>query len=124
MEQPPSFTKAATHVTNQDCTSYYKGTTTASGKSVKIGYVAVNYLDSALNPVLPFGTVIIIDKVTDKDGNSLTYVPTLDGNLSIFTVEDTGNGFGKGLSYYWLDFYLKGAIECENFGKRTVAYWY
>lgn len=103
---------------SQTVTGYTGSGYTASGKTPKIGYVAVHPKEPirypgdlrALNPVIPFGTMITI-----LNNNP---IPTPTGPRSIFYVEDTGDtdyaryNAGK-LTYRWIDVYC-GASTASN----------
>lgn len=118
------ITSQAVTRSNQDCTAYYSGTTTASGLPVEIGYCAVHYKNgNHLNPVIPFGTYIYIDSVYSTgqpEPDDVVYTP--EGGISVWQVQDTGRG--SNLSQYWLDFYFKYAPEATQFGKGKVTYHY
>ncbi|WP_313187900.1 hypothetical protein [Lacrimispora sp.] len=114
---------ATSYVLNQDCTNYIKGTTTASGKPVAIGYVAV-HASSGTTPVIPFGTYIYIDQVITTKYGTTNSVKTANGQVSTWRVEDIGNG--TGLSTYWVDFFIgKGQTTlATDFGIGKVDYHY
>ena len=115
--------QAATYKYNQDATAYSAGTTTASGKKVEVGYVAVHWKGSnQTSSVIPFGTYIYIDNISSGSVSGGQFVPTPEGEVHVWRVEDTGLGPGK--STYWLDFYL-GDVNAEvKFGNGKVSYHY
>ncbi len=122
----PNKVNAATYRTNQDATADYdKGTpgeVGANGKLMEIGYCAVHYVNSRINPVIPFGTYIYIDNVSSDQGADMDFIVTSAGEVSVWRVEDTGAG--TGLSTYWVDFYLEDYNDAVNFGLGKVSYHY
>lgn len=127
------------YVFDQNATAYVsvQGAKTASGKTAKIGMVAVHpntYSSNASiavksGPVIPFGTVITIN----SSFSELQYV-TFPGSAKQYTqfvVEDLGQlNHQEGYSPWWIDIYFgvnnatntKAALE---FGKgHTISYTY
>ncbi len=80
--------------------AYCCGTTTATGKSVKPGYIAVNPKQ------IPYGTKL--------------YIRTSDGNIiyGYASAEDTGGFVSWGNTV--ADLYMSSYSDCVNFGRRSV----
>jgi hypothetical protein len=117
--QPYQAVKAYITVTDQLCNAYADYGTTASGKTTKIGYVAVHFVGADhLHPVLPFGTKIVTTRVHSGQGDH-AYVMTSQGNIREWVVEDTGIGRS---SEFWVDFWLGNQIAAENFGNGDCDY--
>ena len=115
-------TYAAVH-SNQDVTAYTGKDDTASGKTPEVGYAAVHWVgNNPRNPVIPFGTYIYIDKITAGTVSNDTCVPTPQGEVCVWRVEDTGRG--SGLSDFWLDLYFGDEIAAKNFGLGKITYRY
>lgn len=108
---------------NQDVTAYSGTNRTASGKVPEVGYAAVHWVGSnQQNPIIPFGTYIYIDSVTAGTVTNDTCVPTPQGEVCVWRVEDTGKG--TGLSEYWLDLYFGNDYAAKQFGKGKITYRY
>ena len=99
--RPPSATPSApsgpaSSATNFTATAYCHGTTTATGVKARPGIVAA---DPA---VLPFGSVVRIERTSGYDGT--------------YTVMDTGSK----LQGRRIDLFLESCAAAKRFGRRTV----
>lgn len=120
----PTKAFAATVRSNQTATAYAGGGKTASGKTPEIGYVAVHYSNgNPLKPVIPFGTYIYIDNINVDSVKNENFVPTSQGEVHVWRVEDTGVCTST-CTTYWLDFYVGTQAEVNRFGSGKVTYRY
>lgn len=114
-------------VKNQKSTAYVEeagAPLASSGISYFIGGVAVHPLypgASPLDPAIPFGTTIFLNKPVEVQGQS----------LQAFKVIDTGDvNFGRfGSSPYWFDIFWGTAgyyntRQASDYGAKTVDYYW
>lgn len=128
------------YMINQDATAYVVGSQTSTGLTPIVGMVAVhpvkNY--SPLTPVIPYGTTIFIDEVTNpSSGETKNHVTISGNNITSFVVADIGDeNYSPDLqvgpstyrqrSLYFIDIYFGsgntfGALE---FGWKVVDYYF
>jgi len=119
----PSIALARTNRTNQDATAYCDAGQGSSEETLEIGSCAVHFQNgNHLDPVIPYGTFIYIDNVSSGQGENMDFILTTGGEVKVWRVDDTGNGYG--LSTYWLDFWLGNEEDCVTFGPGKVTYHY